>query len=374
MSDETNGSVVVDPASATPPTPTIPEGQGVSAKSVFGEDVGATVAEESVKVAGKQPQSKTGLDRESAGVKPPEAAKSKPPAVDPPKAPDSPKPEAAKPAAPAEPAKIKIGGKEYTEAQLAELLAPRQDPPKTPPAAEAPAAKPPTAEEISQREGAFVEELSKEVLSALVIPEGDMEAIALGDKKGAEVLTTHIARAVGRAVLEARKTIFADVNPVLSALSDAVRPIQTNFEQIERHAAAAQFTSTFPHLADDIDRAREIGEMLLSQYPQEIAKMTRVQFLAEVARQTEIINDQEFRRWNPTYKGTWKEYREQAKAASAAPAPVDPVQTDKPTDVPPKPVPPKVRPLSANSPMSSPVRGDEARNWHKNVANSLASG
>lgn len=373
MSDETNGSVVVDPTSAAPPTPVIPEGQGVSAKSVFGEDVGATVAEEGLKSASKQPQSRTGLDRASAAVKAPEPTKPKPAVpAEPAKAVEAPKPEPTKPAAPVEPAKIKIAGKEYTEAQLAELLAPKPEPAKAP-VADAPATKAPTAEEISQREGAFIDELSKEVLSAIVIPEGDMEAIALGDKKGAEVLSSHIARAVGRAVLEARKTIFADVNPVLSALSDAVRPIQTNFEQIERHAAAAQFTSTFPHLADDIDRAREIGEMLLSQYPQEIAKMTRVQFLAEVARQTEIMNDQEFRRWNPTYKGTWREYREQAKAASAAPV-VDPIQPPKPAEVPSKPVPPKVRPLSANSPMSGPVSGDAARNWHKDVASSLATG
>ncbi len=58
-----------------------------------------------------------------------------------------------------------------------------------------------------------------------------------------------------------------------------------------------------PHL----DRARQVAEELYRRYPQQVSRMSAEQFVDEVARQTDIILTNEYKRWNPSATTTWRD-------------------------------------------------------------------
>ena len=364
-------------------TPDVGELNTVPASALFGEGaVEKSIEDETRKIGGNQPKrdETTGkfLPKTSAktSAKPASPAPAKPASPAKQSTPAAPvKPVAsAKPATPEVPPKIKVGGKEYTEDELAALLAPKpaqaqQLPPAVPQPQE------PTAEQIAGLEKEWIEQNAAEITTATV-SEALLDTIVLGGKEGAKALETLLKQVAAHGVLLARKSMFGDLNPVLDELRQAVVPVQQQFVQMERVAAQHEFFATYPEFSEsDQDKAfvQEVAETLMTKYPEWTAKLPagpagRKAFLAEVARQADMIKQSEFKRWFPSHPGTWKDHQREQKAAAQQQS----VAT--PAVAPAAPTTPRVRPPGANAPSPSPSLGSSEKDFQRSVAAALANG
>jgi len=264
---------------------------------------------------------------------------------------------AADKAAASQPVKVKVGGKEYTQAELEKLLADRAAQAQTPPAA-APvqdAPKPPSAEEVAKAETDWCARFAREEKLNFAPTSEEVETILSGGEDAAQLLGVKLSDICAKAVLLARKSVYADMNPALQRIQQDMSPLLANNSQVEAVTVAHQFTTLYPDFKEHMATARQVGEALLARYPQECARMTREQMLAEVAAQTDRILQEEYKRWNPTAAGTWRD-------ASKAAAPAAPAAAPAPAPV--------VAP-AANSPAASSASG-VTQSWHKSTAASLA--
>jgi hypothetical protein len=271
---------------------------------------------------------------------------------------------------------VKVGGKEYTQEELEKLLAERAAQPApavvpTPaPAAAAPAPAAPTPEQVAKAESEWAAKFSEEEKLNFGLSTEEVETLLSGGEDAAKLFGQKITDACAKAVMLARKSIYADLNPTLERIQRDMTPLLTNNTQVEQVAAEHQFVAAYPDFKGHIDTARQVGEALLTRYPEQCAAMTREQLLAEVAAQTDRILQTEFKRWNPSATGTW---REAGKTAPAAPtpalaAPAAPVQ---PAAAPAAPAVAPVRAPASNSPAAVAV-GGQPQGWHKSTAKSLA--
>lgn len=277
--------------------------------------------------------------------------------------------------APAAEPKIKFHGKEYTQAELdahfAEIEAKANQPaPAIAPAPEPP--KPPTAEEIAkqnaelaQREAQFVQDLSGQLDAPLT--EQEFDVLLAGGKPAVELMTSLRKRDMATAVLQARKGIATALNPVIDKVFQTLNPLVGQWEQLQRHNVESQFLTKHKDFVPHLDRARSVADELYKRYPNEVNKMSPEQFIDEVARQTDIILTNEYKRWNPSANTSW---REAARAAQAPPAPPAAAPVIPAPAIPPTPAAPKVRPPATNAPAGFPAPG-AGGNWQKGVASSL---
>ena len=274
------------------------------------------------------------------------------------------------------PAKVKIGDKEYTKAELEAALAARSAPQPAPAAAPAPApapAKVPTPEEIATAESAWQEKFVTDEKLSVPVPftEKEMETILAGDKDGVALLSSKISTAVtqsvAKAVMLARKSIYQELNPIIGRLEGNLQPVLANAQQVEAAAAEHQFFTAYPDFKNHADTVRRVGEAILTRYPKEVAAMTREQLLAEVAAQSDRIIQSECDRFAPG-----KNWRTLQQAAAPAPAPA-PIPAPAPAPIPaPVAAPSAVKPPSGNSPAATGTSG-ATPNWHKATASSLAN-
>jgi hypothetical protein len=255
-------------------------------------------------------------------------------------------------AAPAEPITVTVGGKKYTQAELEVALTNRNTP--TPPPEpqakqEAPAA--PTSEEISKRETDWVDQKASEIKFEAPTPD-DIENLLGGGVEAGEWLAKFQAKTVASALLHARKSIFEDLSrellPQLEALQNQVTPVYQQQQVLARYTAEQAFVTKYPDFVPHIDTARKVAEAIVVQFPNEVSTMSQEDFLAEVARQSDRVLQQEFSRWNKTEGASWK-----------APTPVTP---------PPAPRT-RPRPPASNTPASTPT--PPSQSWNKSVAASL---
>ena len=257
------------------------------------------------------------------------------------------------------PEKIKIGDKEYTKAELEAKLAERSAPAAVPapavPAAEP--VKPPTPEEIAAAEGKWVEGFLSQEKISVPFTEKEMETILAGDKDGIALLSSKLNGVLAKAVMLARKSIYADLNPVIGGLQANLQPVVQNAAQVEAATAEHEFFSMYPDFKAHTDTVRRVGEALLTRFPNECKAMTRQALMAEVAAQADRIIQDECSRFAPGKN--WRELQKAAPAPAPAPAPA-------------APAPAKIPAPAANSPAAIPAAGI-TKDWHKGTAASLAN-
>jgi len=351
----------------------------LSAKDAFGLDESPreSLKRENDKVAAQGPKETMPRDDTGRFVKP--GKKAAPPAtlpeVKPPASVASSAPaKPAEPIKPAEPppaAKVKIGDKEYSVEELTALLNQKQQPAR-PEAAPAPQEAPPavksqTPEEVAAMETEYITQLSAGIPDVQLTEEA-LEKILVGGKEGLVALNGLLKGVAARSILEARKSIYAELNPVVSQLSQQVSPLIHNNQQLERHATEMAFTSKFPEYSgENLATARYVAEQLVEKYPQAVLQMDRDQFLEEINRQADKIIDADFKRWHKDFTGSWKDWARSQAAPPAPPAPVAPAPAAIPAVKPSSPKP-AAKPPSSNSPGN--VSG-APKDWQRGVAGSL---
>lgn len=387
----TDGGGGISDAAPAIPSVSLPTRQIVSAADALGLDEPSSNA-----LGAEFDRNKKNLPPETAGLPKPEPAAKPPAAKKPAKPAAEPKATAAKaepakpaepkkpetPAAPAEPKKIKIGGKEYTEEELAKILdgpkpAPQAEPAK--PAAPTPEPpKPPSAEEIAQAESKWVQQQA-EAFSVDLTPE-QLESVLGGGEDGVKALKSIVATNSARAILQARKQIFEEVNrtlvPDLASLHQALNPLVENQQQLTAYTTEQLFASKHPAFKEHIDVARSIGQTLMQKYPDQVRQMDQQGFIDEVARQTDKYLTEQYNRFRQPADRveSWAKHyaEEQAKAAQPAPpTPAPAAPTPEPTPEP-APAAPPVLPPGANPPAVSPSA--PKGNFQKSVAHSLREG
>lgn len=323
------------------------------------------------------PRKDNGQFKKAPASKAAAPAAAEPPKPEPAKAAEPPKPPAPAAApAPAKPdpatEKVKIGDKEYTRAELEEVLKKATQPPAAPaPKAEEPGQSGPTPEQRAAAEKRFIDEMAAKV--PVDVSDAQLEAVLVGGKEGASAFASILKAAVARAILATRESIYADINPVVSGLQEQIAPLLQQNVEMERTATQQLFVQKYPEFEGHLDDATMVAEELLKRHPNEVRAMSREQFIDEVARQTNLLKEREFKKFYPTYQGSWKEWVLSQKAQPVAqppapsPAPAPPSPAPAPDPAPPKP---KVLPPAANSP-AAVTAGPKARDWQKSTAASL---
>ena len=306
------------------------------------------------------------LPRESA-PKAPAKPKSSAPTVTAPTPPTPPAAPAAPPTPPA-PAKLKVGAKEYSAEELEALIAKANQPAPAPPQAPLqpppPAPKPPTAEEIAAAETKYLADLNKAV-GVPEISEQLMDTIFTGGKEGAAALSAVVRDAAARAILETRKSIYKELDPILTAHQAALRPLVDQSQQLDRITIEQEFVHSHPEFTgESLNLARQVAETLATQYPDQVNAMSRQQFVTEVARQTDRLLNGQARQLVPGFTGTWKDLAKFQAATAVPTAPTAPVAPVVPV--------PKVKPPAGNSPGSVTGMTQGARGFQRTTAASLS--
>lgn len=284
-------------------------------------------------------------------------------------------PAAAAPAATPVPDKIKVGGKEYTTAELEAALAARTQPAAAPaqPAAQPAAAAPaqPTPEEIAKRESDWCSHFLQESKVNFAPTADELETILSGGEEAVKLFGQKLTDLCAKTVLMARKSIYEDMNPVVQRLEQRLQPLVGQQNDLERHAIEHAFFAKYPDFKGHAETSRQIAATLIATYPDEVARMSREQFIDEVASQSDRILQGQFKSWNPAATGTWRDALKAGTApAAAATTAATPATTPAaaPATAPAKPV---VQAPAANSPVGQPA-GSGQTNWHKDTAKSLA--
>ena len=333
-----------DEPAFTPPAAEKPEPEAE-------EPVPAEAAEAPAKPATGEPAVEKPAKAEPKPAAKPEKAKT-------PVAPAVEKPAAAAPAdKPAEtaPAKFKVGDKEYTEAELKELLAPKKPVPSPIPLpekkdtpAEAPKAKTPeeTAKEaadLKAKDSEWIVATAKHVETPL--DDATLDKILSGGAEAVEALNEIRRRDVAQAVLMARKSIIKDIEPVLKGIRDVQQPLIDSHRKSVEEKAWSDFEAANPDLKDYRDVVTTIGQIMVdSNHP----ALADVKSMEDFGR----IVGEEARRYIGRFAKTG--------AAPAPAAPAEPVAPVVPATVP-AVVKPKVKPPVANAPAPQSTAGKKTR-------------
>lgn len=291
---------------------------------------------------------------------------------------------AAPASAPAAPLKVKIGDKEYTaeelqaehqrlQDELSRAKATQQQsapaPAQDEPAPQGPPA--PTAEEIAQREAEFINATAP-TLDA-VLTEEQMDTLLTGGQEAVKLFTHLRQQDMARAVLVARKGIAEQVNPIIKALSEQIRPLAEQHQNLQVYHTEQHFVSKHKDFAPHVQTARSVATELWKRFPEQVSRMTLDQFVDEVARQTDTILTNQYKQWFPTGNGDWRAATRamQAPAAPPAPAVVTPTPAPVPAAAPaPQPAPrAAVRAPASNGPAGTPTGLTVP--WQRGVAHSL---
>ena len=231
------------------------------------------------------------------------------------------------------------------------------------------AAKPPTAEETAAQETIWCDKFLKDSKIGVTFSKDDVEKILEGGEEAAAILSARINPILAKTVLETRKSIYNELNPYFERANSVMAPLLEQQVQFERVATEQVFATRHPDFSGQLDRARQVAEQLIAQYPKETAAMNREQFVDEVAAQTSRILQEEYKRFNPTVTDTWRESLARQKVVAAAPAAAAVVAA---------PVVAAARPAVAAPSSNSPAAGASAaaggatsRDWHKQTAASL---
>jgi len=277
------------------------------------------------------------------------------------------KPEDQKPADPPKPAapeikKIKIGEKEFTEAELKERIeaadkeAARRAAEPAPVETQAPT-KEPTAEEKAAAEQK-VRELDsnwiKDTAPLVDAPldESTLEKILTGGPDAVKTLQQIRQQDAARAILMTRKLLHSDFRPDIDKLLrfkdelDSERMAQADAREEEI------FKSENPDLADHIDIVNAVAHTAVEKYTDQLAGMTMPEFRKYVADNTRAIVQKI--RGTAAPAVTTEAPADPPKAAEPAPAaPGKPAQPTKPRS--------SVKPPAGNVPAPTPGKDMKGR-------------
>ncbi len=266
---------------------------------------------------------------------------------------------------------MSIKGKEYSVEELEKMLEAKATPPKPAPEPPKPAPEPPKPDEaaIQKAENDFIAQVAPTVKVDLTPQE--MDAVLAGGEEGIKALNSVLQRVAARSILETRKMLHPELSKAFENLQSAIQPLVQQDTEMRKYSTEQACLTKYPEFKSNIETARLVGETLLSNYPEEVAKMTPDQFIELVAQQTDAMLSTEFKRWNPSYAGTWKDWaKAQAVVGAVTPeAPAAAATSPTASPEPPKPAAkPAIQPPAGNSPtIGIPM----SKSFHKSVAASL---
>ena len=337
---------------------------------------------EQEKVAGFNPpeQINLNLGQETAAEPEPEATETpepepetepvtEPEATETPEPEPKPEPESPEPKAELEPQKYNLHGREYTEEELSALVEKALAPaPETKPVEKAEPEKTPeqAQEELRNQEIEYLKQTGDRIATDDLLSDEDVEDILVGGAKAVETFKRFAKDTAARAVLEARKSIYNELNPVLADLTSKVTPVIQQTAELEKYTTSQMFNQRHPEFqqAGQMELAVHMAEEMTKQFPEHVSKMSREQFVDEVARQADSVVAHEFKRWYPNSESNWKDHIK----VSNQPEPEAPVaEPEAPVAEKAKPAP-RPKPPATSSPR---ISGGQPENWHKKTANSL---
>jgi hypothetical protein len=288
------------------------------------------------------------------------------------------------PVTPPAPAKVKVGDKEFTPEELQKHLqeleelkkaatqSPAQPQPEQPISEEQPAPPAqPSPEEIAKRQQEFVNKTIESLDAPLT--ETELDTLLAGGQEALQLFTNLRKRDMATAIMQARMAVADGLNPIFDNIFKAVAPVVQQHEQLQRYSTEQAFVTKHKDFSPHLDRARQVAEELWKRYPQQVSKMTQDQFIDEVARQTDIILTNEYKRWYPNASTSWRDAvkaaaQTAATASASTPAPATPGQT--PAAAPAAaPARKPVRPPAAAVPQGGSVTSPAS--WDSMVAASL---
>jgi hypothetical protein len=266
------------------------------------------------------------------------------------------------PAAPVE-AKIKLGDKEYTPAELKARMDELEEKAKTPaaPAAKkedpaAPAKKPEEiAAERKANEMKFIEDEAKAFKPedyGIALDEATMDTILAGGKESVEAFKTMLAKIAIAADLRSRKWAEEQLNPVLDQFEQRLSPLAAKHKEIESYKAEQRFFEKHPDLQPLQDRVRIVRQTIIDNYSRSKAAVEKGVGTAQDQHYVQTFEKMDDAALDTE---TAEHVRELAKAFGgippvAAAAPVVPAPV-----IPAAPAPPKPRPTPPTAQLSGTV-------------------
>jgi len=212
------------------------------------------------------------------------------------------KPTAAAPAKveiPAVAPKIKVGDKEYTQEELAEALkksaapAAAAEPVKS--VAEEPKAK--TADEVAaeraeirKNDSAWIAKLAPE-LPVPEVTEAQLDTMLNGGKEGVATFKALLQQAQATAILMSRKSMYAELQPVLDDFRGQLTPIVQSQAEAANEREWQNYITAYPEHKDDKDLVNNATLALVQNQADRMRTLSMKEFQAEVHNQVEIFKN-----------------------------------------------------------------------------------
>jgi hypothetical protein len=276
------------------------------------------------------------------------------------------------------PQKFKVGDQEMTGEQLAAFvqgLQARSTQPQpatsVPTQPTAPARSPEQEREfVRQRETQFVNETAPAIdlnIAGLKTTPEQADILAAGGQPAAALRDEMNQKAVAYATLLARKTIAAELNPIIKTHAQAIQstqqetlrsmtPVIEHMQSLAAFETEQQFAAEYPDLLPHIDTARIIGHELVRQYPDWARQVSRAEFCKAIAEQTPVV----LQRFGVTLT---PKAPAPAPASNASPTPASapnkPIPVKTPTSTGPKPITGQ-RPGGSAAAVTKPAQGRQA--------------
>lgn len=200
------------------------------------------------------------------------------------------------------PAKVKVGGKEYTPEELEELVS-RANKPKEeeanpqPKAPEAPKAK--TQEEL-QAEAKYQRQVEENFIqqhvnavdlsrTGLQLSEKEMDIINDGGAPAVALLNDLRKRDTLHAVLIARKSMANDINPIIEDFRNTMAPIVQQQREIAAYENEQKFYESNPDLKAHAKIVRTVAQGIGEKYPDWARQASQEDYHKAVADQARYV-------------------------------------------------------------------------------------
>ena len=200
------------------------------------------------------------------------------------------------PAAPATPAKLKVGGKEYTEEELQALITPKPVAAPVPAAPAAPEKKELTAEEKAaqeekgrQQEAEWVTTNSK--LFTVPVDAAKLDAILQGGPEAVKTFQETMSNVAAQAMLMTRKSMYNELAPIIQDLRDRQQPLVDAQVQEQDQKEWTSFAEKYPDLSEAKNIVDAVAQAMIEREPDRVRGMSMEQFKEAVAtKATEYID------------------------------------------------------------------------------------
>jgi hypothetical protein len=273
-------------------------------------------------------------------------------------------------AKPDAPAKIKFKGKDYTEEELEALINKKPETP-APVVAKVETAAEPSKE---QAEATRQESIKKDrewiagvapQLDPVTLDEPALDKILAGGPEAVKAFQSALQSSVAQAVLLARKSMYADLEPRFQQLTAQTEPLISAQAKAEDEKAWTGFATKYPQLADKREFVEQAASYLAEKEADRVRDMSLEQFSDECAtRVFSLYKKFGFDLQAPKSEeaGTGGAPAEAPAAKPATPAPVAakaPVARA------------KVAPPAANVPEATPGKGGKGKSDDSGIIASL---